>query len=46
MSSSSIEAQRQSRRWSLVATIFAVAVLFNYPWELAQMPLYEGSSYD
>ena len=46
MSSSSIEAQRQSRRWSLVATIFAVAVIFNYPWELAQMPLYEGASYD
>ncbi len=46
MGSSNIEAQHRSRRWSLVATIFAVAVLFNYPWELAQMPLYEGSSYD
>jgi len=45
MSSSNFEAQRRSRGWSLVATIFAVAVLFNYPWELAQMPLY-GASYD
>ncbi len=33
--------QRRSRWWTL-ATIFAVAVLFNYPWELAQSPLYVG----
>ncbi|MGH7966973.1 MAG: hypothetical protein ACRERD_34985 [Candidatus Binatia bacterium] len=26
----------------MLATIFAVAVLFNYPWELAQAPLYVG----
>ncbi len=41
-----VKTQRRSRGWSLAASIFAVAVLFNYPWELAQMPLYEGSSYD
>ena len=23
-------------------TLFMVAVLFNYPWELAQSPLYQG----
>jgi len=46
MSSSNFEAQRRSRGWSLAATIFAVAVLINYPWELAQMPLYEGAGYD
>lgn len=46
MSSSNVGAQRQSRGWSLAATIFAVAVIFNYPWELAQMPLYDGASYD
>lgn len=32
-------AQHRSRWWTL-ATIFVVAVLFNYPWELAQSPLY------
>lgn len=26
----------------MVWRIFVVAVLFNYPWELAQTPLYEG----
>ena len=46
MSSSNVEAQHRSRRWSLIAPIFAVAVLINYPWELAQMPLYEGAGYD
>ena len=33
-------------RWgnlgSTLATIFVVAVLCNYPWELAQVPLYVG----
>jgi hypothetical protein len=40
-----VEAQRQSRGWGLgwtVATIFVAAVLFNYPWELAQSLLYVG----
>jgi len=46
VSIANIEAQHRSRRWSLVATIFAVAVLINYPWELAQMPLYAGAGYD
>ncbi len=46
MSSSNVESERRSRVWSLAATIFAVAVLFNYPWELAQMPLYEGAGYE
>jgi hypothetical protein len=26
------------------AALYVVAVLFNYVWELAQMPLYEGAS--
>jgi hypothetical protein len=26
----------------MLATVFVVAVLFNYPWELAQAPLYVG----
>lgn len=25
-----------------IGFIFAVAILLNYPWELAQLPLYEG----
>lgn len=30
-------------RWRhTLASIFAVAVLFNYPWEFAQSPLYVG----
>ena len=33
---------RWRQLWSLVATIFVVAVLGNYPWELAQAPLYVG----
>ena len=28
--------------WRTTATIFAVAVAFNYVWELAQSPLYTG----
>ncbi len=28
--------------WQILATIFVVAVLFNYPWELAQAQLYVG----
>jgi hypothetical protein len=27
-----------------IATVFIVAVAVNYPWELAQAPLYEGMS--
>lgn len=27
--------------WRIVILIFAMAVLVNYPWELAQSPLYE-----
>ena len=33
---------RWRQLWSLVATIFMVAVMGNYPWELAQAPLYVG----
>jgi len=33
---------RWRQLWSLVATIFVVAVLGNYRWELAQAPLYVG----
>ena len=35
----------KSREWRLgwtLTTLFATAVLFNYPWELAQSPLYAG----
>ena len=46
MSSTIAKARRRLAGWSLAATIFAVAVLFNYPWELAQMPLYEGAGYE
>ncbi len=41
-----VEAKCRSRGWSLAASIFTVAVLINYPWELAQMPLYGGAGYD
>ncbi len=41
-----VKAQHRSQGWLLAATIFAFAVLFNYPWELAQMPLYEGGRYN
>lgn len=40
-----VEAWCGVRGWRLgqtLATIFVVAVLFNYPWELAQSPLYVG----
>ena len=35
----------RTRWWTLgeqVVTLFVLAVLFNYPWELAQSPLYAG----
>jgi hypothetical protein len=38
-------ARNRARRWrlgELLVTLFVVAVLFNYPWELAQSPLYRG----
>jgi hypothetical protein len=28
--------------WRTVAAVFVAAVFVNYPWELAQTPLYEG----
>ena len=34
--------EQHKSRWWMLATIFVVAVLFNYPWELAQSPLYVG----
>ena len=40
-----VEARCRVRGWRLgqtLASIFVVAVLFNYPWELAQSPLYVG----
>lgn len=39
------EARGRARGWRLgrnLVAIFVVAVLFNYLWELAQAPLYEG----
>lgn len=33
---------RRGSRWWVLVAIFVVAVLFNYPWELAQSPLYVG----
>lgn len=41
MTSPAVEARLGSSWWTL-ATIFMVAVLFNYPWELVQSPLYVG----
>ncbi len=32
------------RLWKTIATVFVLAVAVNYPWELAQAPLYEGMS--
>ena len=36
---------RWGRLGSTLAAIFIVAVLFNYPWELAQSPLYVGMTH-
>ena len=41
MTSSAVEV-RLGSLWRTLATLFVVAVLFNYPWELAQAPLYGG----
>jgi hypothetical protein len=40
--SSRIEAQRSKSRWWTLRSIFVVAAVFNYAWELVQAPLYEG----
>jgi len=40
MNSSDIKARNST--WRALAAIFIVAVAVNYPWELAQAPLYEG----
>lgn len=45
MNSLDAEKQGELGKWRLrhtLASIFAVAVLFNYPWEFAQSPLYVG----
>jgi hypothetical protein len=36
--------EKMRRLWKTIATVFIVAVVVNYPWELAQAPLYEGMS--
>jgi len=41
MNSPAVESRLGSSWWRL-ATVFAAAVFFNYPWELAQAPLYVG----
>lgn len=41
MTSPAVEA-RLGSPWRTLATLFVLAVLFNYPWELAQAPLYVG----
>lgn len=41
MRSSKVEAAGGSQ-WRTLATIFVVAVVFNYPWERAQASLYVG----
>jgi hypothetical protein len=41
MNSPAVETQRGAR-WRQLLAIFVVAVLFSYPWELAQSPLYAG----
>ncbi len=35
---------KMRRLWKTIATVFVLAVVLNYPWELAQAPLYEGMS--
>jgi hypothetical protein len=40
--SSRFEAQRSRSRWWTLRSIFVVATVFNYAWELAQSPLYRG----
>jgi hypothetical protein len=40
--SSRVEAQRSRSRWWTLRSIFVVAAVFNYAWELAQSPLYIG----
>lgn len=39
---SRINAGAERGTWWTLAAIFGVGVLVNYPWELAQTPLYEG----
>jgi hypothetical protein len=36
--------EKMRRLWKIIATVFGLAVVVNYPWELAQAPLYEGMS--
>jgi len=36
--------EKMWRLWKIIATVFALAVVVNYPWELAQASLYEGMS--
>src|SRR6266542_3319293 len=36
--------EKMWRLWKTIATVFVLAVAVNYPWELAQAPLYEGMS--
>ena len=36
--------EKMRRMWKTIATVFALAVVVNYLWELAQAPLYEGMS--
>jgi hypothetical protein len=40
--SSRVEAQRSRSQWGTLRTIFVIAAVFNYAWELAQSPLYMG----
>lgn len=34
--------EKTRRLWKTITTVLIVAVVVNYPWELAQAPLYEG----
>ena len=36
----SMTRSRNVSAWRLAAAVFLIAVLFNFPWELAQSPLY------
>ncbi len=40
--SSRVETQRSRSPWWTLRSIFVVAAVFNYAWELAQSPLYVG----
>lgn len=43
MNSAVAQLQRKGQAWQWLAALFAVAVLVNFVWEMAQSPLYAGA---